>query len=376
MAISKGRNNDFLTRSSNSDFGFLLDTITGQQTNLKYSNLSGQYRDVFNKNELGEYVFVPFVDFTGYVEMWGAGGGAHSHSTTYTTAFGGGGGYTRGMIKFKKDIPYCFIVGQGGIRAYADTTGGNGEFRNAKGWGSAIGGGGQGYAGGGSGGGLTGIFYKSLGNIEYGVAGGNSRGKSEHGGKVETFYISAPQQANALMIAGGGGGGGHPSYGQGGGGGGTTSQIGHNTGQASQTVGGTGGYGGATGINMLGGESGTGSSHCGGGGGGYWGGGGGGHTTSHHNGGSGGSGHAVDLFTTGANAALLPFVSGSYTETAPGGYNFQSQGPQCAQRTNPRRTGYAGMGGGWNEYSNPAGGTPYVTGSSGQLIVSLAQGWS
>jgi hypothetical protein len=34
------------------------------------------------------------------------------------------------------------------------------------------------------------------------------------------------------------------------------------------------------------------------------------------------------------------------------------------------------MGGGWNQYSDPAGGTPYVTGSSGQLIVSLAQGWS
>ena len=217
-----------------------------------------------------------------------------------------------------------------------------------------------------------------MGNLDYGISGGNPRaGLSDQAGKVETFFISYPQQANALMIAGGGGGSGHPSYGQGGGGGGLTSNVGHNTGAASQTAGGTGGYGGLAGGDMRGGQAGTGSSHTGGGGGGYWGGGGGGHTTSHHNGGSGGSGHAVDLFTTGPNAALLPFVSGSYTETAPGGYYASSQGPQCAQRTNIRRTAYAGMGGGWNEYSDPAVyDGPYLMGSNGQLIVSLAQGWS
>ena len=379
MAISKGKNNDFLTRSTNgTEFGFLLDTITGLQRTIKYSDLSGQYRDVFNKIDFSEYLFIPYSDFTGYVEMWGAGGGSHSHSTSYTATFGGGGGYTRGMIKFKKDIPYCFVVGQGGCRAYADA-GGTTMFQNAKGYSGGIGGGGQGYAGGAGGGGLTGIFYKSLGNIDYGVTGGNSRAAaSNSAGKLETYFLSPPQQANALMIAGGGGGSGHPAYGQGGGGGGTSSNTGHNTTSATQTGGGNGGYGGLNGINMLGGQSGTNNSHLGGGGGGYWGGGGGGYTTSHHNGGSGGSGHAVDLYTSGSNSALLPFVSGSYTETAPGGYSHQAIGPIPAQLSNTRRSTYTGMGGGWNQYSNPSivASTPYTVGSNGQLIISLAQGWS
>lgn len=384
MGISRGTSNSFGIRATNSDFGLLFDPVTGDQTRIKYENLSGQYRDVFNKYEYGEYIFIPSVDFVGYVEMWGAGGGCHSHTNSDTGNTGGGGGYARSTIRFKKDIPYCLVVGQGGSHVNNSIEGVS-LFFNNKFWGSSIGGGGQGHASGGSGGGLSGIFYNSFGSIDYtpngGVNRGNSPGASQLNSQRSTRY---PQQANALLIAGGGGGGGHngsANHGQAGGGGGTTSNTAHNTGQANQTVGGNGGYGGITGIAMLGGQAGTGSSHTGGGGGGWFGGGGGGHTSGHHNGGSGGSGHAIDLYSSGPNSHLLQFVSNSYIETSPSVYvgsnSSTANTNKPAQDTNVRRFATAGRGGGrLGSSPPPLYNNAYNIGGDGQIIISLQQGWS
>lgn len=385
MSIVRGKNNSFLTRSVNKDFGYLFDPLSGQQTIITNNQVyTSQFRDVFNNDTYGEYIFVPSNDFIGYVEMWGGGGGCHSHVNTDTGNTGGGGGYARSTIRFKKDIPYCIVVGQGGSHTN-NTIEGCSQFFNNRMWQSTIGGGGQGYSSGGSGGGLSGIFYNSFGSVDYTPNGGTNRGNSQAGSQlISKKSTSYPQQANALLIAGGGGGGGHTggsNHGQAGGGGGTTSNASHNTTGASQTAGGNGGYGGITGIAMLGGQAGTGSSHTGGGGGGWFGGGGGGHTTGHHNGGSGGSGHAIDLYSSGPNSNLLQFVSGSYLETSPSVYvgsnASTSNTNQPAQAANARRNTSTGRGGG-RSGSTPAPlyNSTHNIGGNGQVIISLIQGWS
>lgn len=385
MAIARGRSNNFGVRATSTDFALLFDPVTGDQTRIKQENLtSGSFRDVFNRYEYGEYILIPNVDFVGYVEMWGAGGGCHSHANSDTGNTGGGGGYARSTIRFKKDIPYCIVVGQGGSHVN-NTPEGASLFYNSRFWQATIGGGGQGHASGGSGGGLSGIFYNSFGSIDYSPAGGNSRAASQQASVLQTRRSTTyPQQANALLIAGGGGGGGHTgaaNHGQAGGGGGTTSNPAHNTTGASQTNGGNGGYGGLAGIAMLGGQAGTGSSHTGGGGGGWFGGGGGGHTTGHHNGGSGGSGHAIDLYSSGPNSHLLQFVSGSYLETSPSVYVGSNASTantnRPAQDSNARRFATAGRGGGrLGSSPAPLYNATYNIGGDGQVIISLQQGWS
>jgi hypothetical protein len=383
LAIQRGRNNEFKISNLNTEFAYLFDPLNGQQSIIKYSDISVT-RDVFNTDIYGEYIFIPSVDFTGYVEMWGAGGGCHSHANSDTGNTGGGGGYARSTIYFKKDIPYCIVVGQGGSHTNNTIEGCN-SFINHRMWQATIGGGGQGHSSGGSGGGLSGIFYNSFGSIDYSPNGGNSRANSLQASQLTSKRSTTyPQQANALLIAGGGGGGGHTggaNHGQAGGGGGTTSNVSHNTGSASQTAGGAGGYGGITGIAMLGGQAGTGSSHTGGGGGGWFGGGGGGHTTGHHNGGSGGSGHAPDLYTGGPNQHLRQFVANSYIETSPSVYvgsnASTSNTNQPAQASNVRRNTTTGRGGGrQGSTPSPLYNSAYNIGGNGQIIISLVQGWS
>lgn len=378
-------------RNASVEIGSIFDLTSKRQRRITYGDVNG-VGEILNESHYGEYLFVPATDFTGYVEMWGAGGGCHSHSNI---SYGGGGGYARSTVRFQKDIPYMLIVGQGGN--YGGDGGGHlgrgtGDFSlYEKTWSAMIGGGGPAYNHGGGGGGLTGIFYNSFGSTlntpsvrpsasssrpTWGNRGGHSGALTADSGRKNT---GAPSRANALLIAGGGGGGGHSSnhanhHGQGGGGGGTNGLHAHNTGQATQTGGGSGGYGGSGGGDLHGGHASTNNAYSGAGGGGWFGGGGGGHTANtHYNGGSGGSGHAVDLYNLGPNASLINFVSGSYLETAPGHISGPTLSPNPAQFTNPKRSTYAGVAGGSSNLSPPI--FSYGVGGDGQLIISLQKAW-
>ncbi len=379
-------------RNGSVEIGSILDLTSKRQRRITYGDVSG-VGDIFNEVNYGEYLFVPATDFTGYVEMWGAGGGIHSHSNI---SYGGGGGYTRSTVRFQKNIPYMLIVGQGGNWG-SDSVGhigrGSGDWSPwDKTWASTIGNGGPSLNQGGGGGGLTGIFYNAIGSLQYTssirqAATTNSIPWSGRGNLQAAYSADAgrkntliPEQSNALVIAGGGGGGGHSGahashHGQGGGGGGTNALHAHNSGPGTQTNGGAGGYqSAAAGLALAGGRGGNTSSYTGGGGGGWFGGGGGGHAANtHYNGGSGGSGHAVDLYSVGPNASLINFVSGSYLETAPGHIGGPTLSPNPAQFTNPKRYTYAGVAGGSSNVSMPI--VSYANGGDGQLIISLQKAW-
>lgn len=277
----------------------------------------------------GSYVFFPKNNFTGIVHMWGAGGGAYHDSGG---RFAGGGGYAQAIINFVADVPYTFIVGEGGH------------------WnsGATHGGGGRGHSSGGSGGGLSGIFF----NTDY------------IGTDVWNGSAAPVSQANALIIAGGGGGGGHHTqnshYGQAGGGGGWVGKRAHAGDGGTQTRGGNAGYSNSqAGFALHGGHSGSNTSWLGGGGGGWFGGGGGGHSGSHHDGGNGGSGHiAYDSnIATQPNNALSRYIVQGFMEKAPGHFNYTDNRP--ANFTNPlnlsegRHAGQGGHGEGSGHHGGP-----------------------
>jgi len=298
------------------------------------------------RKHYGSWTLIPFTTFEARVKMWGAGGGSHSHGSG--SQYAGGGGYSQADIVFLEQKPYTIWVGQGGgygrPGSYGDhnywTYRSSGTFGN---------GGGSKY--GGSGGGLSGIFFNTLG-ADGGAGGGHGgQGHIDNGqvGGVATWFRS-PAQTNAIIIAGGGGGNGHANghHGQGGGGGGDTGGAAHNSGGGSQTAGGGGGYSAGSGFALHGGRGGT--SHASGGGGGWFGGGGGGHSGNHHNGGSGGSGHLLDINSTSGTypnhwiKTTYPFlVRNGYREAAPG--NHGTYVNQAAYVSDPD-WGYAGVGAG------------------------------
>jgi hypothetical protein len=285
----------------------------------------------------GARTIIPRNDFIGAVYMWGAGAGIYS---TYTSSYntGGYGGYTWGIMKFRKNVPYTIITGQKGTQNISSLN----TIGPVQG-GRAFGGGGRGWSSGSGGGGLSGIFYNAQHN---------------GGPNYSTWPLEGTTQAKALLIAGGGGGGGHGSnthHGIGGGGGGWNGNMGHNSSMATQIVGGNPNYAGSSGTALQGGDSST-QTTVGGGGGGWWGGAGGGHSGSHYNGGGGGSGHYVNSGSSGGNTSLTNEVlfaetvpshvdySNNYTQTAGSNQSFFKPGGFYLQKPSPIYNMGAGYG--------------------------------
>jgi len=266
------------------------------------------------------YTIIPNVNAAMNITMWGAGGGGGNPTGSPILSYaGGGGGFSRGLLKMYKANSYGMTVGAGGTGGTAPRVSGGG-------------------------GGATGI--ETLGTV------------------------------SVLMVAGGGGGS-YASYtffnGLGGAGGGQSGQRGINAGSLSggegtQNSGGAGGSGsgvplqeGTSGSYKAGGKGGSGSASYpaagglgwapggaggfensnaggGGGGGGYYGGGGGGHTSAAY-GGGGGSGyiHPTEVLNPASNTG----------------------GQKVAANTNDANRGTAGNGG------DGLG----VTGSAGRIYI-------
>lgn len=120
----------------------------------------------------GSFVLTPDEDFCAWVELYGADGGTFGTDDLENIA--GIGGYTKVLTKFKKNINYTIVVGQGGGLNNINTHGG----------------GGKGNMLGGSGGGLTGLFIDT-----------------NYVGKEIWDEDNVPVlKEKALAIAGGGGG--------------------------------------------------------------------------------------------------------------------------------------------------------------------------
>ena len=297
--------------------------------------------------DFGGYVLTPKNDFNAWVSMWGGGGGGSGGSGGQHA---GGGGFTRGLIQFKANIPYTIVVGEGGMSVNRST----------------FGGGGRGHHGGtgGDGGGLSGLFM----NVQH-----NSKAAWGHN-------INTPvTREQAILIAGGGGGKGHTGnshHGNGGGGGGWVGRNAHNSTGGSQWQGGRPGYNNSSvnsgGHGFHGGHSGSNTSWLGAGGGGWYGGGGGGHTASHHNGGSGGSGHHALPSEVAAlpNNDKFEYIITAHTQTSAGHHNFGDSRP--ANWRNPlghttARGGHVGRGG----YEvNTASGS-----RNGKVVIQIAPGY-
>ena len=296
--------------------------------------------------DYGSHVLYPKNDFTAWVSLWGAGGGGADPSGSN---YGGGGGFTRGLVKFKANTPYTIVVGEGGHCDNASTHGG----------------GGRGHSSGGSGGGLTGLFM----NVDH-----NGRGDWGH---TDNTPVRRDQ---ALLVAGGGGGKGHHGsghHGSGGGGGGWYGRSAHNVGGATQFNGGSGGYNNGSrngsGHGFHGGHSGTNSSWLGGGGGGWYGGGGGGHTSNHHNGGSGGSGHHAMPSEGGSfpNSELSKYLVTAHTLSSASYHNFRSDKP--ANWLNDYAHNKARNG---NHVGRGAAGNDMTHGSRhGKVVINFAPGY-
>jgi len=137
--------------------------------------------------DYGGYVLTPKNDFAAWVTVVGAGGGA---TNTSGGTHAGGGGYTKGLVKFKANVPYTLVIGEGGRSINRST----------------FGGGGRGHHGGtgGDGGGLSGLFM----NVAH-----NSKTEWGH------TYNTPVRREQAILIAGGGGGGHTSNHHNGGGGG-------------------------------------------------------------------------------------------------------------------------------------------------------------
>lgn len=218
---------------------------------------------------------------------WGAGGGGGQPGGWGAGAPGGAGGAAYGIYPLVTPISFYIMVGGPGVT--------NGTTSPAGGGGPVIGGADNRY--GASGGGLSGVFFNSIGY----------------------------SQAGALLIAGGGGGGGSSRAGtgnQGGAGGGTNGENGYSPYDGKTSWQGQGGTQSAAGgvINnsssgqgaLQGGTCTAGSGYGGGGGGGYWGGSAGGYSESNTmSGGGGGSGF-------GRSASLLYFALTPGVATTPG----------------------------------------------------------
>lgn len=329
----------------------------------------------------GEWTIVPNRNFVAEVKLWGAGGGSHGHGGN---SYAGGGGYAKGDILFLEGIPYTFWVGQGGFYSQGrySTNGNRYNYRTS----GTFGNGGGGGHNAGSGGGLSGIFFNTLGFESQG-SGHNSQGHSNNTevGGVNTWFRT-PSQNNALLVAGGGGGAGHSNtshHGQGGGGGGTTGRNGHNSGGGSQTGGGSGGYNSAQAGHQLHGGWGGNNSHGGGGGGGWYGGGGGGHSGSHYNGGGGGSGHSLELNSVSGyrnywiKEKYGDLVFNSYMEQSPSQHGTYVN--MAAGRTNAD-WGYAGLGAGTANHNSNNNDRKWIgfwqgwrTGMNGRIVMRVKE---
>lgn len=136
-------------------------------------NFDIDYNDNIENNlGYGSIIFTPHEDFLGWVDLWGADGG--SFGANSVREFNGVGGYTKVLIKFKKDINYTLVAGQAGY------------FKNSY----THGGGAPGYIMGGQGGGMSGIFINS----------------SYYGKSPWNKEFNELSRENVLAIAGGGGG--------------------------------------------------------------------------------------------------------------------------------------------------------------------------
>jgi len=328
--------------------------------------------DHWNRNPgfgstFGEWTIIPNRDFVAEVKLWGAGGGSHGHGGN---SYAGGGGYAKGDVVFLEGKPYTFWVGQGGFYSQAryGTNGNRYNYRTA----GTFGNGGGGGHNSGSGGGMSGIFFNTLGFESQGAGhGGTGHSNNTEIGGVNTWFRT-PSQNNALLIAGGGGGAGHSStshHGQGGGGGGAIGNAGHNAGGGTQTAGGANWTNGSqAGYAFHGGHGGV-STHAGGGGGGWFGGSGGSHTSSHYNGGGGGSGHSLELNSVAGyrnywiKENVSNIVTNSYLEVSPSVHGTYVN--MAAGRTNSD-WGYAGVG---------AGSANHNSNSNDRKWLGFYQGW-
>jgi hypothetical protein len=120
----------------------------------------------------GSFIITPEEDFIAWVELWGGDGG--TFGTDDKENIGGIGGYTKALVKFKKDINYTVVVGQGGGLVNINTHGG----------------GGKGHMLSGQGGGLSGLFIDT----------------SYYGKELWDDDNISVSKSKALLIAGGGGG--------------------------------------------------------------------------------------------------------------------------------------------------------------------------
>jgi hypothetical protein len=152
-----------------------IDTVENIEDNIFF--YGGGNADIsFTTNDqnlgYGSFVITPEEDFSAWVELYGADGG--TFGTDDKENIGGIGGYIKALVKFKKDINYTMVVGQGGGLNNINTHGG----------------GGKGHMLGGSGGGLSGLFIDT-----------------NYFGKEMWDSNSIPvTKEKALLIAGGGGG--------------------------------------------------------------------------------------------------------------------------------------------------------------------------
>jgi hypothetical protein len=298
--------------------------------------------------DYGGYVLTPKNDFAAWVTVVGAGGGA---TNTSGGTHAGGGGYTKGLVKFKANVPYTLVIGEGGRSINRST----------------FGGGGRGHHGGtgGDGGGLSGLFM----NVAH-----NSKTEWGH------TYNTPVRREQAILIAGGGGGKGHHSqnhHGNGGGGGGWTGRDGHNSGPGTQSRAGTSGYNNngpqGNGHGFHGGHSGSNTSWLGGGGGGWYGGGGGGHTSNHHNGGGGGSGHHAypQEIMAQPNNDKAQFLVTAFTTRAAGGQSFGTWKPGNWRNPLIYNTGHGGAHAGRGGHGE---GTTHGS-RHGKVIIQFAPGY-
>jgi hypothetical protein len=153
----------------------------------------------------GSFTFISDEDFFAWVELWGADGG--SFGSNIINDFQGIGGFTKALIKFKKDTNYTITAGQAGY------------FKNSY----THGGGAPGYVLGGQGGGMSGLFI----NSEY-------YGKEEWNNDFNII-----NRSQVLLIAGGGGGKGgtdDKKISDPGNGGGWTSQASFNSSPSFQEI--------------------------------------------------------------------------------------------------------------------------------------------
>ena len=231
-----------------------------------------------------QYTIIPNVNAAMNITMWGAGGGGGNPTGTPVLSYaGGGGGFSRGLLKMYKANSYGMTVGAGGTGGTAPRAGGGGggatgiETLGTVSVLMVAGAGGGAYA--------QYPFFNGLGGAGGGASGQGGTGPSQLTGKGGTQF------------AGGDGGiYGIPGYDGTAG----TYKAGGKGSSPAGTYPSTGGLGWAPGGN---GGLDTIDSGGGGGGGGYYGGGGGGSSGPYGGGGGGGSGyiHPTEVLNPASN---------------------------------------------------------------------------